>query len=478
MPSLDRRASRRANKSKHSTRRGSQSKSADNSRSEGERDLELLWGIATQYARCRRPFVPGAEIDADPLESLLESKYLLEQALKWRDANPTQATTSSSSQPYTLRSSFLKAFPEFFGALKELEPQLLEVLTETSSVQSASDVGLVSAFATPSATPQLKHPRHSSKSSKRKGRKKSGKRGKRRSTPTPKIPRCSDPFLTPTPKGGLDSGPAGAGDDLSGKTLESSSLARVASDISNTSGRSLDDEDDDNDDDDVDGSLNPVTKLLNDAVERRSLTALLLALKMLLQSSSDSPPPHSPVAADAADETRGFSLDASSAVLLQNLKVEDPRRLRQQFLPAALRGLFRSSDGRKQTSGVLSGHVQLAEDADSILASGKSAFGTCGIFGARLVNKADEGDCQLKGGGKWYYEVQIVSFGKNHFCQIGWGTEEASFNDSKSLGVGDDKDSWSFCGKRHLKYNAGPSCSLLDETIVGHLLDVFHKFQI
>jgi hypothetical protein len=181
--------------------------------------------------------------------------------------------------------------------------------------------------------------------------------------------------------------------------------------------------------------------------------------------SADAPSEAVPIAAPLAKERRRrrqcFSITASDAKCLSALRVEDPQHLQQAFVTAALRALFAAPLGRKLTAANLSGHLSLQDDAQGFTAVGRSAFGTCGVFGSHINSfglGGSGGGGGAGGGGKWYYEVQILSFGKNHFCQMGWGTEEGTFNNDSHLGVGDEKGSWSFCGKRHLKYNAG-SCA-------------------
>jgi hypothetical protein len=73
-------------------------------------------------------------------------------------------------------------------------------------------------------------------------------------------------------------------------------------------------------------------------------------------------------------------------------------------------------------------------------------FSTAAVLGTQIR-------AQGPGSGKWYYEVVLINQG---LVQLGWSTEEAQYNDEMGLGVGDDRNSWSWCVQRNTLFN-GPA---------------------
>jgi hypothetical protein len=411
-------------------------------------DLDMLWGIVRRYSKRALPNTSAEVVRAPGADSTssagstrasesLEDQYLLQEALRWRSSRPTPHEIFSSNSSYSLPPWFVSSFADFFDALQEQDPQLYAVLVADNFF--GGDANVFGGVETPQAA---RLPRYSSggggggsggggsgggsKSGKKsKGRgKKAGKRDKRgsrhrnssSSKASPKLPRAS--------------GEGGVNPEADSSSSGPSALTRENSDISVASGTV----DGDDEAEEEGGGSEPIQKLVADAAELQSLAPLLLACRMMLhqpaggadlQAGGSGGGGGGDAVDDSIDASEGgggassrYSLGPNDAAVLRTLRVEDPQRLHRQFAEAALKGLFRSSAGRKMTVANLSGYLQLQEDKGGIVATGQSAFGTCGLFGWRPGGPAAAAGAGFVGGGKWYYEIQILTFGKAHFCQV------------------------------------------------------------
>lgn len=59
--------------------------------------------------------------------------------------------------------------------------------------------------------------------------------------------------------------------------------------------------------------------------------------------------------------------------------------------------------------------------------------------------------CCAQGGGQWYYEVTVFTGG---IMQLGWATEECTYQSEEGFGIGDDAHSLSYDGCRQLLWHA------------------------
>ena len=247
-------------------------------------DVDALWGIATQYSRLHSSPSPTLNASQQVLSTSMEGHFLVEQARVWRNGRPNNFTGSAQQRP--LSSGFVANFQKFFSTLQTEEPSLFAALTEAGILVEPGDSRSRGSHSGP-RQPRSSHTGKSTKKWKG-GKKKKRGRGRKSARPSKEL---SEPGPAP-----LDPGPTPS---LSRNESNLSTLS-AASNASNTSW----DEDE------------TLLRLLVDAAETKSLSALLLACKMLLEGDR--------MASDPNDGQ--YTISSDDTAILKTLHVDDPRR--------------------------------------------------------------------------------------------------------------------------------------------------------
>ena len=166
--------------------------------------------------------------------------------------------------------------------------------------------------------------------------------------------------------------------------------------------------------DTVNGKPPTIDTLLAETVKSRSFVTFLLACDMLLF----------PLRAKATDNTvdaAQYSLSETAVADLAHLmRQSEDSSSREQLRSKALASLFSNVTGRLASVAVLSGAVQVLDRSSKFVVRGTSTFGTCALTGYNMQHVADHDSAVIDGEhtGKWYYEVKIATFNKQHFCQV------------------------------------------------------------